>query len=223
MPVLRPDWNLEITAEDVLFAQAADAAVISRRSPRLLEVAHKVAEEAAKLIDPVILFREIPVTRIDKNKLQVDNYILSGPLIREHLHQAASVLVFICSIGMRLETQASLSSHDDITFSFALDSAGSFIVELLTNHAYRYFEEIYDQQGLKTSIPLNPGMIGWPLLEGQKEVFCVLEDNVPEISLSESGMMTPRKTVSTILGVGKNVNKAGSRCDYCSYHGRCYF
>ncbi len=224
MPVLRPDWNLEITAENVLFAQAADSAAISRRSPRLVDVAHRAAQHALTLIDPVVIYREVPVKSIEKERLYLeDNNSLSGPLILEHLQNATVVLVLICTIGGRLEDQATSFSREDISFSFALDSAGSFAVELLANHVCRYFETFYNQRGMKTSIPLNPGMIGWSLLPGQIEVFRVLEGINSEVSLSESGMMTPRKSVSIVLGAGEEILRVGSRCDYCSYHGRCFY
>jgi hypothetical protein len=55
--------------------------------------------------------------------------------------------------------------------ALALDGVGSAAVEMLAIQACNYFEEKAKIDGLFTSMPLNPGMVGWPVDMGQPQIF----------------------------------------------------
>jgi hypothetical protein len=112
---------------------------------------------------------------------------------------------------------------DSASYSLALDGVGSAAVEALANAACRYFEEQAAGEGWQTSIPLSPGMIDWPLVEGQPQIFHLLENEPLEVELTNSYIMLPRKSLTMVLGAGPEMTAAGRTCDFCSLREVCRY
>jgi len=69
-------------------------------------------------------------------------------------------------------------------------------------------------------------MEGWPADLGQEQIFTLLNHagglaGQAGVSLSSSGMMTPQKSISAVLGLGPEVDGSGRVCDYCSIQNTC--
>jgi hypothetical protein len=229
MPVLN-QWELTLNVSDVLRAQGADPDVIQIRRPALIDTTQQAINRGIQLLDPVVLFERYPVKRLLHDRLELEQNshtsrkaFLSGELIAQHLGRAEDVIVMICSIGVSLEETVSSLFKVDPVSALALDGVGSAAVEKLAILACNYFEDQVHSFGLNTSVPLNPGMIGWPVEEGQPEIFVLLDSEEIQVSLNDSYMMTPNKSLSMVLGVGKNVSPIGISCDYCSLKGVCKY
>ena len=87
----------------------------------------------------------------------------------------------------------------------------------------RRIEDAAAAEHLQTSIPLNPGMIGWPFLEGQQQLFALLDAQSIGVRLHDSGLMEPIKSVSFALGLGREMGQAGRTCDYCAMRELCRY
>lgn len=224
MPIIRSGWDIDINVEDVLFAQAADAAVLSHRNPRLVEVAQQAAKDALDLISPLVAYQEIEVKAFQRGGvILTEDHVLSGMLINEHLEGAHSVIIAVCTIGDALERKVSQLADQDLVYSYALDSAGSVAVDQLAYQACNFFESQKEKQGWKTSITINPGMLGWPLKQGQNQIFAILSNQDHHVQLTESGLMIPLKSISMVLGAGPAIQRNGNSCDYCTFKGRCHY
>lgn len=110
-----------------------------------------------------------------------------------------------------------------MVYGLALYGAGSAAVEALANAACLYFEEEAAQLGWQTTIPLSPGMIGWSVEEGQPQIFSLLDGSQIGVRLTESAVMLPMKTLSLVLGVGSDLNRMGTTCDYCTMREICKY
>ena len=77
--------------------------------------------------------------------------------------------------------------------------------------------------GLHTSIPLSPGMLGWSVNPGQRQIFAILDTQLIGVRLNTSDMMTPRLSLTQVLGYGDSFNLEGSTCDYCSLKDTCRY
>jgi hypothetical protein len=100
---------------------------------------------------------------------------------------------------------------------------GSTAVEMLAIQACNYFEDKAKIDGLFPSMPLNPGMVGWPVDLGQPQIFSLLDSEEIQVSLTESWMMVPNKSLSQVIGVGTHVSNHGSSCEFCSLKGVCKY
>ena len=234
MPVLE-DWTIQITAEDVLRLQGANPDLVRERRPFLFEIAQWAVQEGTPLLVPQVLYREFEVESLTHERLYVSVYgstgkrrFISGELVVKHLLGAQVMIAMLCTVGDQLEETASAVMQEDPLRGLALDAAGSAAAEVLATNASYYFESLAVERGMQTSIPLNPGMLGWSVEIGQPQIFNLLAEEQHgnsgfQVSLTGSNLMIPRKTISLALGQGVNLSRQGKICDFCSLNETCRY
>lgn len=223
MPILS-DWDLDLTVDHALRGQGGDPAVLRLRSPRLVQVAEQALEEARPVLEPRVLYRLLEVEALRHERLILrQGGKLSGPLIAKHMLGAQKVVVVLCTIGAALERRASEIFQEDLSLGLALDGLGSAAVEALANAACDFFERQAAAEVLQTTIPLSPGMIGWLIEVGQREIFALVNASEIGVELTDSILMKPRKSLSFALGLGSQLVESGRTCDYCNLRETCRY
>lgn len=219
---VRRDWALDYDVDDVIRSQSADPASIRARRPKLVALSERALEDGRGLIEPLVLMRWLPVTTTRHNRVTLaDGSHLTGPLIAEHLGGAQDVVVMLCTIGDKLEARSLAESETNLSYGFALDAVGSAAVYSLSAAACNQVEHEAMAAGLQTSLPLSPGMEGWGVDRGQREVFSIIDSAEVGVSLSPTLEMRPLKSVTVIVGVGVDIASKGTICDYCALRDTC--
>lgn len=219
---IRRDWVLDYDVDDVIRSQSADPASIRARRPKLVDLSQQALDEGRTLVEPVVLMKRIPVERSRHNRITLaDGNHLSGPLITEHLGGADEVVVLLCTIGDELGRQALTQSETNLSYGFALDAVGSAAVHSLNAAACNVIEQEAIGAGLQTSLPLSPGMEGWGVDPGQREVFSLINSDAVGVVLSPTLEMRPLKSLSAVIGVGADIATKGAICDYCALRDTC--
>jgi len=217
-PTIKVDVNM------VLRGQGADPAVIRQRRPRLVTIAEQALAEGLLLIEPVAQYRIFPVEKISHQRFTLaGNIQLTGALLAQHLGCAQQIALLVCTLGPKLEERISEVMETNPVYGLALDGFGSAAAEALGLAICAELEEKAHTSGLFTSVPLNPGMIGWPVEEGQLQIFLALEPDSIGVTLNESCMMSPRKSVSMVLGISNSPFTSGRPCDFCSINETCRY
>jgi cobalamin-dependent methionine synthase I len=75
-------------------------------------------------------------------------------------------------------------------------------------------------EGFRHTSRYSPGYCGWHLSE-QRKLFRLLGDSPCGIELSDVCLMKPIKSISGIIGVGRNVKEKQYGCRYCEME-TCY-
>ncbi|MBU8920616.1 MAG: hypothetical protein KOO63_02035 [Bacteroidales bacterium] len=118
---------------------------------------------------------------------------LPGSGIFDDLDQVAFC---ICTIGSMLEDRVtSLTTEGRLLDAVILDSAGSAAAEATARYMDESITEEASKAGLKTSCRASPGYGDWDVRE-QEGLFSLVDGGMIGVSLSESCMMKPRKSVS---------------------------
>lgn len=216
-------WVLDLSPDDVLRGQGADPAVIRSRRPGLVSVAERALESGSELLQPRVAFSRRAVRGLRHERLMLEGGALQGPLIAQHLAAAELVTLMVCTVGDRIEAEVARTMDGDPSYALALDGVGSAAVEALAAAACRRFEDEAAGDGGKVSLPLSPGMIGWPVPEGQAQIFALVDGAEAGVHLTEGGMMVPRKSLSLALGQGAALQAAGSACAFCSLQATCRY
>ena len=224
MPVLR-DWELALDADKVLWGQGADPARVRARRPKLVAIAEAAIAEGRPFLAPVVLYRRLPVAELRHERLLLaDGGVLLGPLIASHLAGASEVIVAICTVGDEVTSAISERFQTDPVGALALEGVAGAAAEALAEAVCRRFDALALAEGLQTNIPLNPGMIGWPLAEGQAQIFGLLDATEIGVSLDPGTyIMRPLKSLSLVIGLGRNLNPTGQTCDFCSMRETCRY
>ncbi len=223
MPVLT-DWDLKIDVDMVLRGQGADAVRIRAKSPGLVKVAEQALAQGLPLVRPAVTYRQLRVEGLQHEKLLLEGgAFLRGPLVAEHLAAAKKVVLALCTIGAKLEDWAAEVMAEDMILGLALDGVGSAAAEALATEACRRFEGWALSEGLLAGMPLNPGMVGWPVDEGQPQMFALLDGSEVGVSLTGGYMMVPRKSLSLALGLSMEPVRQTRTCDYCNMRASCRY
>ena len=216
--------DLKLDVDAVLRGQGADPLIIRDRRPRLVEIAAQALEGSRFLLEPQVFMRKLAVRSLRHEKLELEGGItLKGEWISQLLAPAESVYAIICTVGQRIETEASRNMDTDMLMGLALDGVGSAGVEALAQLVCKQIEDQAAVEGLQTSVPLSPGMLNWSVEEGQPVIFEILADVNSVVELTPSFLMRPRKSLSMLLGVGAALGMRGSTCDYCAMQGTCKY
>ncbi len=218
------DWQLNIDVDMVLRGQGADPAVIRARKPRLVDIAERAVQEGARLIDPVVVYRFSQIEMMRHERLILaDGVPLTGSLIAQHLSPARYVALMVCTVGAVIDEHISALMPRDPAYALALDGFGSAAAEALGTELCSRLEHEAARIGHCTSVPINPGMIGWPVDVGQPQIFSNLDAEAIGVTLNESAQMIPRKSTSLVLGFAPTPFEAGTPCDFCALRNTCRY
>jgi hypothetical protein len=223
MPVWT-DIQPHVDVDGVLRGQGADPAAIRQRRPAMVKMAEQALEEGLPLVEPRVVFRTFKVASVTHEQLHLEGGgRLRSKLIAQHLAPAHELAVLLCAIGSSLEQYSTEMWAESAGYALALDGVGSAAVEALANAACARFEQQALAKGWQTSIPLSPGMIDWPIIDGQPDIFRLLEGEPLDIQLTPSCVMLPRKTLTMVLGSGPQMATGGKTCDFCSLKEVCKY
>jgi hypothetical protein len=223
MPVLR-NWDLRPDADMVLRAQGADPLVVRQHRSAALETAEQAVAVGTPLLQSVVVSAAFRVREFRHEQLRLERGgYLGGPLIAEHFHAAQEVVVAVCTIGPGVEALASSCFAGDPAIAVALDAFGSAAVDLLASALCQLVGQQAAARGLQATVPLSPGLAGWPLATGQSQLFALVDGAEAAITLTESRMMVPQKSTSLAIGLGAGVQHSGQACDYCSMAKTCHY
>jgi hypothetical protein len=152
----------------------------------------------------------------ENNKITVDHRVLqTGSRITSLLAQAESLALFIVTAGKGIQEWIhQCKERQDIEKAYVIDVVGSEIVDLAGIQIMNNTEKKLQQNGLAISDMFSPGYCDWPV-DDQEALFSFFPTNCCGIKLTESLLMDPIKSISGIMGVGKNIKRYGE--NYCAH------
>jgi len=147
--------------------------------------------------------------QIENTDLQLKNIITSS------MKQASSIAIFACTIGETVSNWASQLMKDDPLKGYIADVAASVMTEKTAGKIQKKVELFARGHAALTSNRYSPGYCGWPVTD-QHILFSLLPDKFCDISLNEAAQMHPVKSVSGIIGIGKELVKTPYQCNTCN-------
>jgi len=162
----------------------------------------------------------------DNKSIEIEGVVFEvKPVIFSQIKKAERAALFICTAGAEVGIRSRASMKDgDLLRGYVYDVIGSEVVE---NAADRMQEELrltVAGEGLNITNRFSPGYCGWDVAE-QHKLFSFFPENYCGITLTESALMNPVKSVSGLIGIGREVRYAPYQCHLCEdknciYRGR---
>lgn len=212
---------IRVLPEEILEAQGADPASLRERRPALWEHVSEAIAVGSRLIRPVVWEKEISVLTVHHRRVLLDGGCeLSGPLVADHLAGAECVVLGITTLGPEIDAEIRSWMERDVAFGVLLDSYGSVAAETLATSVQESIIAEKCSSGLSASMPLSPGLTGWPIDAAQPQIFRAIEPDPKFIRLTPMAQMVPRKSCSFVIGIGKDMTP-GVPCDYCALQNTC--
>ena len=188
------------------------------------------AEEIKKAARPKVTYRIFAVpeeSAAGQNGgrgvfLQGVPFPLEGNDIARHLRDCTLAVLMAATLGPDAETLLMRAQVQDMSRALILDSCASTAIENVCDLFETDLRAEYETQGLYLTDRFSPGYGDMPI--GQQRDFCELLDTRRRIglSVSQSGILLPRKSVTAVMGVSDTPRtRRSSGCANCSMFRTC--
>ncbi len=139
----------------------------------------------------------------------------SGKIIHKMLRHSAFYALFLVTAGPGPENLArSLLSEGAYLEGYIADLVASALVDSAADQVQEQIKLQANQYDLRTTNRYSPGYCSWKVEEQQK-LFRLFPEECCGISLSESSLMSPVKSISGIIGIGTGVKYRDYTCEIC--------
>lgn len=208
--------ELEITKTDINELMGFEDDAIPEPFPHLIEQALKKAPHICNIRGGYKIFNSIEINP-EKESLSINQHIFNpSKIVITQFKDASSFALFICTAGNELSDYAKeLSLNGDPILSYVFDVIGSITVEKATDKLQNWLEEDCKKRGHGISDRFSPGYCEWSVSE-QQMLFDLMPDGFCGVTLSESSLMSPIKSVSGIIAIGKGLKQKGYQCNWCN-------
>lgn len=140
----------------------------------------------------------------------------TGKTIVKMLKGARQYVFFMATAGPEPEKLAkTLIAEGQYLEGYIVDLIASFLAEAAAQYVHDYLKELLARKDCKITNRYSPGYCGWKVDEQQK-LFSLFPEGSCGITLSESSLMFPIKSVSGLVGAGPEVSFRDYTCELCS-------
>jgi len=187
-------------------------------SDLIAEIIEDTLKEAALICDiraEFAIFDDVSVDKISGALRIAGIDFNTGKIIASQLREIEKAAVFLCTAGPGPGERAGhLLKEKDFLRGYILDITGSEIAESAADLMQEKLKNIAGREGYSITNRYSPGYCGWNVSE-QHKLLSLLPDNFCGITLTDSALMIPVKSVSGIIGTGKNVRFNDYTCSLC--------
>lgn len=186
---------------------------------RIEEDIRRCSQAVMAAARPRITYRIFPV----RNGQPVGaGLTFEGEDIRRHLEGCREAVLMAATLGPDVETLLMRTQVTDMALALIMDSCASVAIENVCDLLEEDLRREYEAKGLFLTDRFSPGYGDLPI--SQQSAFCDCLDTRRRIGLtvSLSGILLPRKSVTAVLGAAETPRKRrSSGCSRCSMFRQC--
>jgi hypothetical protein len=222
---IKRDWIIDLNEEQLVRAQGAGFVRLLEQ-PSRRNAWQAALAEARALVQPAAAWDAFPIREIRHELVLLANGVkIGGGPVTRVIGGASVLIVAVCTVGPAIESRASeLQRSREMFRAMMLSDLGSWVVDRVRQQLCRWLEEDAARRGLRVSASLSPGESEWSVRD-QPAIFSLLDTRPIGVSLSQSMVMSPLKSLSLIMGIGAQSLgvEGGSNCDFCTIRERCTY
>jgi len=153
-------------------------------------------------MEPRLYYLATSIGGITKGAVQTeDGVTLGSPKLSKTLKDCEEMVCFVATIGEKVDKEISrLTKLKRIADAYILDSMGSVAAENMVEKFYQRMKGRYLIEDKGVTLRFSPGYCDWPVTE-QKKLFHVMDSFQMVVQLTDTCLMTPRKSISGVFGV----------------------
>lgn len=155
---------------------------------------------------------------------ECDSLVLQGSDMRKLLEASEEIVLMGVTLGAAVERLLMRQEVVNMADAVIMDSCASTAVENVCDNFEADLREAVEREGLFLSDRFSPGYGDFPL-DAQRQL-CAELDTARRIgvSLSQSMLLVPRKSVTAVLGIsGNKFDLRGKGCEVCNMFRICPF
>jgi hypothetical protein len=213
--------HIEIDRKNIIMALGYGK---NQPPPYVSELIEELLEEVSSKAKLKSGFRIYPIESVNQsthslviNQISFD----MDKMIYGLLKKSDYIAIFTVTVGKEFSNwYKSFVEEGDPLKSYLVDTIGSETAELTADFLEEDIRQLVALNNLRVTNRYSPGYCNWHVRE-QHKLFSLLPKKFCGISLKPSGLMVPIKSVSGMIGIGRNVRKMEYQCSICSQE-NCY-
>jgi len=211
--------QLKIDEKEVLRYQGCHNNKLQKAHNAITKITREEIERGHHLFEPKGISSPVKIKQISFSSGRVDlkNGISLNfsPSIMNLLKGVSYLVLGVATIGDCLENKVSeLFSQGEYPRAIALDAVGTVSVRSLSHYMRSLVCQEVKEQNLQTTKYFSPGSADWDISQ-QKNIFQIIPVDKIGVKLTESYMMIPQKSLSWVMGIGKEIITASKGNDSC--------
>lgn len=177
----------------------------------------EASKELLKSITPKSVHLEFSCNIANESVIQLGPIVIHSKNLAKNLKGCESAILFAATIGSSADTLIKRYSITNLAKASVIQAAGAALIETFCDS----LEDSIRSEALKRNLYLRPRFspgYGDFSLEHQKDIFNLLECNKRiGISLTDTCLMIPSKSVTAIIGLSKWKNNClKEKCSDCT-------
>jgi hypothetical protein len=175
-------------------------------SPRTVKTIKRLIKETTPLLSPQVVTTERNIHESNEGTLVLEPGLpLQSRKMTRALAPCTKARVFIATVGPRIERRIQKLTDDNrMSEASILDAIASVAVEDTVEKFQSKFDDELSDEGKRTTLRFSPGYCDWPIKE-QRKVFKAVDGSEIDVSLTDTCLMRPRKSVSGVFGIGSEI------------------
>ena len=174
-------------------------------------------------LTPRFTFAAFPVRHTAEGEaLEGSGLVLPGGMAKTMLRECTHAVLLLCTLGAGFEAMLRAASARDMAQAAMLDACGSAYVEAGCDEAEKAIAARFPEKHLTDRF--SPGYGDLPL--ELQPALCAALDSQRRlgVTVTESLLMVPMKTVSAVIGLADTPQPARVRgCQFCARRETCEF
>lgn len=169
---------------------------ISKRTKRLI---HQAVEETLSAFNPRGIYRIFPFRHTDGFTALNDDVIFSSKYLSRILQDCDYAIVFVITLGKEIDNRIKKKITRFPSYGYILDYVAAAAAEETAQTLQRHIRETIPNDKAVT-YRYSPGYCDWPLGEQEQLLQTIPHEDIG-VKLSDSCLMSPRKSVSGVFGI----------------------
>jgi hypothetical protein len=163
--------------------------------------------KAYELMKPAYVYELKSIEEVSGQNVFLEGcLVFSSMTVSYALSDCCWAAIYLATIGSGLEEQVSeMMKKGEMLKALVLDAVGSEAVVQVSYKLQDAIRAVARAKGCQVTIKYSPGYCDWDVRQ-QNILFSAIDSTSVSVNLLESCMMTPRKSVSGIIGIG-NLNR----------------
>lgn len=202
---------MEINKQEVIRYLGMNKSETINSIDRLIdEITNKLLAE----VSPKCAYKKYDITVLD-NTVEIDGIKIESVKLSNHLKGCKSAYLFVATLGLAADNCIRLYSTTNMSRCAVAQAVCTALIENYCNEQQARIADIELKNGKFLRSRFSPGYGDFPL-EHQKDILPRLEASKRVgITLTDSLLMVPTKSVSAIIGVTDSKDCNINRCKKC--------
>ncbi len=181
-----------------------------------------VIEEIKKISSPKYIYSFYDIKKAEQISILNTKINIKSLNLMHHLRNSNSIAIMAATLGAEVDRNIKINEKINLTKSLIMDAVATAYIERVCDYAQESIRKEAKDRGYNITSRFSPGY-GDLNIETQRDIIFLSNAFKIGITLTDSYMMIPRKSVTAIIGLCHETCEISDKCKVCKRSESCEF